>query len=124
MTLTALTLAAAGLTWIMIMAASMLRSRGDLQLATGNREAMPEATALAGRADRAAKNMLENLVLYLAVAFAVAGRDPARVQLGAEIFVAARAVYWLIYLAGIPKLRTLVWTVGVVGLAIMASAAL
>lgn len=124
MTLTALTLAAAGLTWIMIMTASMLRSRGDLQLATGNREAMPEPSAIAGRADRAAKNMLENLILFLAVAFAVAGRDPARVQLGAEIFIAARVAHWLIYLAGIPKIRTLAWLVGVIGIAIMASAAL
>jgi uncharacterized MAPEG superfamily protein len=44
--------------------------------------------------------------------------------LGAVVFVVARIVYWPIYLAGIPGLRTAVWTVGVVGLAVLASAAL
>lgn len=36
----------------------------------------------------------------------------------------ARVVYWPIYLAGIPGVRTVVWTVGAVGLAILASAGL
>jgi len=124
MTISTLTLAAVALTWLMIMAASMLRTRGDLKVATGNRHDVPTPTPLAERADRAAKNMLENLVLFVALVVAVGGRDPARAQLGAEVFVVARVAYWLIYLAGIPVLRTLVWSVGIVGLAILGSAAL
>lgn len=124
MTLPTLTLATVGLTWIMILVAAQLRTRGDLQLSTGNRDDLPAASPLAARADRAAKNMLENLILFLAVAFAVAGRNPARVELGALVFLLARLVYWPVYLAGIPKLRTLVWSAGIVGLFLMASAAL
>jgi uncharacterized MAPEG superfamily protein len=121
MTLTHLVLAAVVLTWLMIMAASGLRSGFDLKLGLGNRDNLPEASPLAGRADRAAKNMLENLILFVALALA-AGPSP-RATLGAEIFVLARLAYWPIYLAGIHGVRTAVWAVSVVGLGLLASAA-
>jgi uncharacterized MAPEG superfamily protein len=124
MSLSTLVLAATVLAWLMIMIASALRTRGDVQVMAGNRDNLPPASPLAGRADRAAKNMLENLVLFVGIAVAVGGKNPARAQLGAEVFVAARLVYWPIYLAGIPFLRTAAWTVGTIGLALLASAAL
>ena len=125
MTLSTLVLAAAVLTWLMILASAMLRTRGDVQVMAGNRDNVPTASALAGRADRAAKNMLENLVLFVALAVAAGGgQNPGRAQLGAELFVAARVVYWPVYLAGIPFLRTGLWMVSVVGLALLGSAAL
>lgn len=122
MTLGHITLAVALLTWVMLMASSMLRTRGDLALGTGNRDNLPEPTPLAARADRAAKNMLENVVLYGVILLAVGGGNASRALLGAEIFLAARLVYWLIYLAGIPRIRTLVYFAGTAGLVIMASA--
>jgi uncharacterized MAPEG superfamily protein len=124
MTLSHLTVAAVVLTFLMIMTASSFRTRLDPKLATGNRDALPPPTPAAERADRAAKNMLENLLLFVALVVAVGAQHPARAQLGAEVFVIARIVYWPIYLAGIPVVRTIVWTVGAVGLAILASAAL
>jgi uncharacterized MAPEG superfamily protein len=124
MTLSTLVLAATILAWLMIMVASMLRTRGDVRVMAGNRDNVPPGSPLAERADRAAKNMLENLVLFVALAVAVGSRNPARAQLGAEVFVAARLAYWPIYLAGIPGLRTVAWTVGTIGLALLASAAL
>lgn len=122
MTTSMLALYATILTWLMIMTASALRTRGNLRLGLGNRDALPPPTAVAERADRAAKNMLENLVLFVTLVVAVGGRQPARAELGAEVFLIARVVYWPIYLAGIPGLRTAVWTVGVVGLVLLASA--
>ena len=125
MTLSTLLLAAAVLAWLMILASAMLRTRGDVQIMAGNRDNVPTASALAGRADRAAKNMLENLVLFVALAVAAGGgQNPGRAQLGAELFVAARIVYWPVYLAGIPFLRTGLWMVSVAGLALLGSAAL
>jgi len=124
MTISMCLLAAAVLAWLMVIVAAQLRTRGDQKIATGNRDNLPAPTPLAERADRAAKNMLENLVLFVALVVAVGGRNPARAQLGAEIFVIARVVYWFIYLAGIPVVRTLVWGVGLVGLVIVGSAAL
>jgi len=125
MTLSTLLLAAAVLAWLMILASAMLRTRGDVQIMAGNRDNVPTSSALAGRADRAAKNMLENLVLFVALAVAAGGgQNPGRAQLGAELFVAARIVYWPVYLAGIPFLRTGLWMVSVAGLALLGSAAL
>ncbi|HET9624756.1 MAG TPA: MAPEG family protein [Kofleriaceae bacterium] len=124
MTLHAIVLATAVLTWLMVMTASMLRSRGDLALAMGNRDAMPPASPLAERADRAAKNMLENLVLFGVVVLAAGDHNPGRALLGAEIFLAARILYWPIYLAGIPVVRTLAYAVSMVGLVMIGTSLL
>jgi len=88
-----------------------------------NREGLAPCTGWAGRAGRAHHNMLENLVLFAAlVLVAVAtGRANGTTLLGAQIFFWARLAYALVYLAGIPWLRTAVWTVSVVGLALIFS---
>jgi uncharacterized MAPEG superfamily protein len=123
MTLSHLTLGSVVLTFLMIMTASSFRTRLDMKVATGNRDALPPPTPASARADRAAANMLENLILFVALVVAVGGRNPARAELGAEIFLIARLIYWPVYLLGIPVVRTVVWTVGAVGLVILGSAA-
>ena len=92
-----------------------------LSTLAGNREGMPEIKGWAGRAARAHRNMLENLVLFaaLVLAAAVAGKTNNMTLLGAQIFLYARIAYALVYVAGIPWLRTGVWTVSVVGLAMI-----
>ena len=87
----------------------------------GNREGMPEIKGWGGRAARAHRNMVENLVLFAALVLivVVAGRTNATTLLGAQIFVWARMAYAVIYIAGIPWLRTAVWGVSVVGMAMI-----
>jgi uncharacterized MAPEG superfamily protein len=87
----------------------------------GNREGMPPFTGWAGRAERAHFNMLESLVLFAAlVAVAVlSNKTNSATLIGAQIFVWARLAYALIYLAGIPWLRTLVWFASIIGLVII-----
>jgi uncharacterized MAPEG superfamily protein len=111
------------LCWLMIITAATLKTRGSFRLSLGNRENLPESTAIAGRADRAAKNMLENLVLFTALlAAAKLGHgDLERIVAGARLFFWARVAYFAIYLAGIPHLRTAVWAVGVAGMAVVLS---
>jgi len=84
----------------------------------GNRENMPTLTGWAGRAQRAHRNMLENLVLFAALVLAASASGKANgvTLLGAEIFLWARLAYAVIYLAGVPWLRTAAWGVSVVGL--------
>jgi len=84
----------------------------------GNREGMPEITGWAGRAVRAHRNLLENLVLFAALVLVAvaAGKTNAMTLLGAQIFFWARLVYAGVYIAGVPWLRTGVWAVAVVGL--------
>jgi uncharacterized MAPEG superfamily protein len=87
----------------------------------GNREDMPRITGWAGRAERAHYNMLESLVLFAALVLVaqVAGKANAATALGAQLFFWARLAYAVVYLIGIPWLRTGVWAVSVVGLVII-----
>ncbi len=109
------------LTLVMLLVASGFCAKvwepGGAQVAFGNREGMPPALGIAGRADRAAKNQMEAMVLFLALVLAaqVAGKG-AQAAYGATIFFWARLVYWPVYLAGIIYLRTLVWFVSLFGL--------
>lgn len=87
----------------------------------GNREGMPEIKGWGGRAARAHRNMLENLVLFAALVLVAvaAGRTNAMTLLGAQIFVWARLIYAAVYIIGVPWLRTGVWAVSVVGMAMI-----
>jgi len=84
----------------------------------GNREALPQITGWAGRAQRAHRNMLENLPLFIALVLIaqLANRTSGTTALGAELFFWARLAHAVIYVAGIPWLRTLAWAVSAVGL--------
>ena len=87
----------------------------------GNREGLAPCTGWAGRASRAHHNMLEYLVLFAALVLTavLAGRTNSATLLGAQLFFWARLTYAVVYLAGIPWLRTAVWLVSVIGLAII-----
>jgi uncharacterized MAPEG superfamily protein len=88
----------------------------------GNRENLPEIVGWAGRARRAHRNMIENLVLFTALVFLViaAGKSNPMTVLGAQLFFWGRAAYALVYLAGFPWIRTLAWFVSVIGMVLMA----
>jgi uncharacterized MAPEG superfamily protein len=109
------------LTLLMVLAGSACRAKvwapGGAAIALGNRDDVPPPEGLGGRADRAAKNQLEGMVMLLALVLAahLAGKAP-QAALGATIFFWARLVYWPVYLAGIVYLRTLVWFVSIFGL--------
>jgi len=87
----------------------------------GNRDDIAQPTGWTGRAHRAHRNMLENLVLFAALVLVAhaTGKADATALLGAQIFFWARLAYALIYLAGIPWLRTGAWFVSVVGMALI-----
>jgi uncharacterized MAPEG superfamily protein len=84
----------------------------------GNREDMPVITGWGGRADRAVRNMLHNLVLFAALVLVaeIARKTDATTALGAELFFWGRVAYAAVYLIGLPWIRTGVWAVSVVGL--------
>ena len=106
---------------VLIAAASANQAVG-LNTLAGNREGMSELTGFAGRARRAHLNMIENMVLFTALVLvaAVAGKANAMTAMGALIFFWARLIYAVIYLIGIPWLRTLVWAVSVIGMVMIA----
>lgn len=117
-------------TWLCLVAASLLRTRGwtprGMLLAFGNRDDLAEPTPLAARAARTASNTLENLVLFSALALVGHAVEPnsVAIQRGAEIFFWSRLLYIPVYYAGVKYLRTGIWLVSVAALAIMVAAIL
>jgi len=95
----------------------------SLPVLVGNRETPVEGRGWAGRAQRAHRNLLESLLPFAALVLVAhaAGISNATTVLGAQLFFFARVVYLFVYVAGIPWLRTIVWTAGLVGLLMILS---
>ena len=113
---------AVGLAFVQIVIAVLLAiPQVGLSTLLGNREDMPALQGAADRAQRAYRNMLESLLLFAALVLvaALAGKTNATTLLGAHLFIWARLAYALIYVIGIPLLRTLSWTIGVIGMALI-----
>jgi len=103
----------------LIWAAAAARRQQNLAWAAGARdEPMPPLTGVAGRLDRAFRNYMETFPFFaVALLAAIAAQKTGTLTLwGSGLYVVARALYVPIYAAGIPRLRTLVWFVGVAGL--------
>jgi len=105
----------------MLVAVSGAQLQVGLPALVGNRENLPPITGWAGRARRAQLNMLEYLVLFaiLVLVAQIAGKTNSMTVLGCEIFFWARLAYAIVYIAGIPWLRTTVWLVSVIGLVLI-----
>ncbi len=87
----------------------------------GNRENLPPAGGWAGRAQRAHRNMLEYLVLFavLVLVTEITNKNNAMTGYGAQMFFSARVIYAVIYVIGLPWLRTGVWAISVIGLIVI-----
>ena len=109
---------AVALTFLQVLATIILCNiQASLTELAGNRDTfVPEG--IAGRASRAHRNMLENLPLFAALVLIVhvAGLSSDASVLGAQIFVIARLAFAIIYIIGIPWLRTAAFLISVVGL--------
>lgn len=117
------------LTFVSIMLGVTLRNREwtleGMKVGLSNRDNLPEATALGGRAERAADNTKENFILFTALALAAqASGMGEQATFGATVFLWARVVYIPVYLAGITYVRSALWGVGIFGLALMVRAML
>jgi uncharacterized MAPEG superfamily protein len=109
----------AALTFVLVLiAVAAATSEVGLPRLAGNREGLPEMPGWAGRAARAHRNMLESLILF-AVLVLVAHTAMIRNEmtlLGAQLFFWGRVAHAIIYIAGIPWLRTAAWGASIVGL--------
>lgn len=102
----------------MVVAAIGARGQVGLPALAGNREDLPPLTGWAGRARRAHFNMLESLVVFAIVVLVAhaAGKTNAMTALGAALFFWARLAYAVLYVAGVPWLRTAAWAVSLAGI--------
>ena len=98
----------------------LIMERGLPELA-GNRENFAPATGWIGRAQRAHRNMLENLVPFAALVLAVvvANRTSGATTLAAQLFFWSRLLHAAVYMAGIAWIRTLSYAAGVVAMVLL-----
>ena len=85
----------------------------------GARDAeMPPLNPLAGRLLRAQANLYETLPLFIAALLGAAMLDRFgwKTEVGASLYFVGRLIYFPLYAAGIPKIRTLIFGVSLVGL--------
>ena len=84
-------------------------------------EGRTEKGVIAARSRRALRNLLETFPLYvaLALALAVSGKTGGIAATGALIWFWARVAYLVVYLAGVPVARTVVWAASIAGLVMM-----
>lgn len=101
---------------LFVVQASALAVSGGLAWGLGNRDEVRADSPLLGRAKRTAANHVEALVLFtpLALVAAVTGVSNSTTETAALVFLGARIAFVLVYLIGIPYLRTAVWGVGLI----------
>jgi uncharacterized MAPEG superfamily protein len=98
----------------------LILDRG-LPTVAGNRENFAAGTGWIGRSQRAHRNLVEHLVPFTALLLSVVVTnklDPTT-ALAAWLFFYARLGHAVVYLAGIPWLRTPAFTLGVVAMVML-----
>ena len=104
--------------WTLALTAPLLVGRvktpGGHPWALGNREEPFAFAPWLGRANRAHRNMVENLAPFavLVLVCHVTGKANDLTALGSQIFVGARVAHALCYIAGLVPWRTLAFIVG------------
>ena len=90
---------------------------GGLAWGFGNRDTRLDIPAWTARAERAHANLVENLPAFaiLVLVAHVAGKANATTALGATLFFWGRVAHAVVYVAGIPYLRTAAFFVGTAG---------
>ena len=117
------------LAWAALFVASVLRTKAwtgaGLGMAFGNRDYLPAQSLLAGRAERAAQNLMESLLLFTAVLGAAhfTGSAGDLTNVAAAVFFGARLAYWPVYLVGVPYVRTGLWWIAIAALGVIGWAA-
>jgi len=82
---------------------------------------LPEPSPVSGRLIRAQANFEETfpIAIIALLGVVVAGKTSQWTALGGWIWLGARIVYLPLYWAGIPVIRTIAWTIALIGLAIV-----
>ena len=78
-------------------------------------------TGVAGRLDRALRNFSETFPLFagLVLAAQAVGRHSGLTESGAILYFVGRFAYFPLYAFGVPLIRSLVWNVAVLGMALL-----
>ncbi len=81
----------------------------------------PELTGIAGRLERAFRNFLETFGFFAAAVLVclVLNISNSATSIGTQLYFYSRVIYIPLYVAGIPLLRTMVWTCSLIGICLV-----
>lgn len=115
-----------GLVYLLAAVVPSVLGRG-MPWAMGPRDGeWPALGKVAARLDRAWKNYLETFPLFVAAILveAMAPQDSELPALGAQLYFWGRVAFLPIYAIGLPFVRTVAWTVSLVGIVMVLLAAM
>jgi uncharacterized MAPEG superfamily protein len=106
-------LALYGLWIVVVILIQVLAAIGQVELAK-SRDNMPELEGIAARLDRAQINSIVAMALFAPAILLlnIKGISTSGTLLAAQVFLIARIAHSVVYTAGTPWVRTLVWIVG------------
>jgi uncharacterized MAPEG superfamily protein len=106
---------------IVLQAASSSSELGLPYAMSSRDEGREPRSVYAGRIRRALNNLLETYPAFVALALGlvVSNKTGGVGTIGAEIYLAARVLYLVIYAAGVSVVRTLFWGLSIIGLVMM-----
>lgn len=110
-----------GLIQIVLASHAASLQRGYMWTASARDDAVPALTGVAGRLDRALRNFVETFPLFAAAVLMahVSGMHSWMTEWGAQLYFWARVAYVAFYAAGVFLVRSLVWNIGALGIALL-----
>ena len=109
-----------GLLQIVMVVVAGLPQRG-LKWDMGPRDGAKPLSGVAARIERASINFFETFPVFVAVVLVayLAGKLGDLTQLGAVLYLAGRILYVPLYAFGIPVVRTVAWSVALLGIVLV-----
>ncbi len=76
---------------------------------------------IGGRVIRAFANFKETYVFFVALVLAgqILNRHSGLTVIGANLYFWGRIVYWPLYVAGVPMVRSVVWVIAILGIVLL-----
>lgn len=101
---------------VIIQAAAGTQAQGAMTMAN-NRDNLGPPSVWQARTKRCVDNHREGLIMFapLVLIAAQQGVSTSLTVLGAQLFFYSRVAHAVVYLAGLPYIRPIFWTVGIIG---------
>jgi len=115
-----------GFVHIVLSSHAVSMQRGYRWTASARDDAVPPLSGLAGRLERALHNYLETFPFFAAAVLMahVTDRHGTLTIWGTQLYLWARVAYLPLYAFGIPLVRSLVWNIAAIGIALILAALL
>jgi uncharacterized MAPEG superfamily protein len=110
-----------GIVQILVSAHAASLQRGYRWAASPRDDVRPPLTGVAGRLERASRNFAETFPFFLAAVLVAvsSGHCEGTTTLGCGMYLWARVAYAVLYALGVPVIRSLVWNVATIGIAVI-----